>query len=300
MLGRILDIVAIQAAPHPLGTPFAVFADEARAAVAAHPGLDLLVYPELHLFHAPQADRAEANAALRDAAQPMGGDLDHALAALAAELGVTLVPGTLCEAGPMGELFNTARVYGACGTVLASYRKIFPWRPSEPYDPGSGWVVFDLPGKGRIGLTICYDAWFPEATRQVAWLGAELVLNLVKTTTHDRAQELILARAAAITNQIFLLSVNCAGPIGMGDSLLVGPEGEVLAQSSGSAPGVIRAAIDLERVAQVRDHGTCGENRMWSQFRPGEARIALPAYGGHIDPANWNPTHRTPDEKAKP
>jgi predicted amidohydrolase len=287
-LARLLDILAVQAAPHPIGTPFSTFAAEARTAVAAHSGLDLLVFPELHLFHAPYAAQAEASLALRAAAQPLPGAIDSAFSALAAELGVTLIPGTFCEAGPNGELFNTARVYGADGKVLASYRKVFPWRPREPYDPGQDWVTFDLPGKGRIGLTICYDAWFPEATRQVAWLGAELVVNLVKTTTPDRAQELILARAAAISNQIALLSVNCAGPVGKGDSLLAGPEGEILAQCAGAQPGTIRATVDFDRIADVRHHGTCGENRVWAQFRPGDACIPLPAYNGHIDPATWD------------
>lgn len=291
-MARRLEILGLQAAPHAIGTPFAGFAGEARAAMAAHPGVDLLVFPELHLFH-PRA-AATANAELRAAARPAGCDLDLALTALAAELGVWLVPGTLCEAGPAGELFNTARVYGPDGRIHAAYRKVFPWRPSEPYDPGAAWVVFDLPGVGRIGLTICYDMWFPEVTRQVAWLGAELVLNLVKTTTPDRAQEQILVRAAAIANQVFVLSVNTAGPVGMGESLLADPEGQVIAACPGTAPGAIHAVLDLDRLGTVRARGTCGENRMWAQFRPGEAPIALPAYNGAIDPATWDPAHRNP------
>ena len=291
MVTRKLEILAMQAAPHALGTPFAAFADEARAALAAYPGTELLVFPELHLFHADEGSIEQRNAALRASAVPLGGELDRALAALAAELGVCLLPGTLCEAGPHGELFNTARVYGPDGTVLATYRKIFPWRPSEPYDPGADFVVFDLPGKGRIGLTICYDAWFPEVTRQVAWMGAEVVLNLVKTTTPDRAQELVLARANAIVNQCYMVSVNCAGPVGEGDSLIVDPEGWVIAAAQGRAPAPLRTSIDLGHAESVRHHGTCGENRLWLHFRPGEARIKLPAYHGYIDPADWAPAN---------
>ena len=283
----MIELLAVQAPPHLLGASFEDFAAEARRLVAENPGVDLLVFPEMHLFHAPHADIAEANAALDAAAEAAGGTLDRALAGLAADLGVTLVPGTVCERGQAGELFNTARVFGPDGAVLASYRKIFPWRPSEPFDPGAEFVVFDMPGKGRVGLTICYDAWFPEVTRQVAWMGAELVLNLVKTTTPDRPQEVILARAAAIANQCALLSLNCAGPVGMGDSLLAGPEGEVIAACEGAAPGTIRAHIDLAHVRAIRLNGTCGTNRVWHHFRAHEAKIALPAYNGHIDPATW-------------
>ncbi|HEY4420347.1 MAG TPA: nitrilase-related carbon-nitrogen hydrolase [Pseudonocardia sp.] len=63
-------------------------------------------------------------------------------------------------------------------------------------------------GLGRVGLSICYDAWFPELTRHLAWMGAEVVVNVVKTTTVDRAHELVLAAANAIVNQVFVISVN--------------------------------------------------------------------------------------------
>ncbi len=72
----------------------------------------------------------------------------------------------------------------------------------------------DLAGIGRVGLNICYDAWFPEVSRQLAWMGAEVILNVVKTTAPDRRQELVLAKANAIVNQVFVVSVNCAGPAG--------------------------------------------------------------------------------------
>ena len=58
-----------------------------------------------------------------------------------------------------------------------------------------------------------------------------MILNLVQTTTPDRAQELVLARANAIVNQVFVVSVNCAGPDGMGRSIVVDPEGAVLAEA---------------------------------------------------------------------
>lgn len=296
---RDLNIVAVQARPHAIGAPFEAFADEARRLVAETPGVELLLFPELHLFHPPGASLEADNAALRAAAQPLDGPLDEALRALAKALGVCLVPGTVCELGPNGEFYNTLPVYDAAGERLAVYRKIFPWRPNEPFDPGDRFVCFDLPGKGRIGLTICYDAWFPEVARQLAWMGAELVLNLVKTTTPDRKQELVLAQANAIFNQVFLLSVNCAGPVGMGQSLLVGPEGENLAALDGAGPGKLHAVIDVAEAEAVRRRGTCGENRMWLQFRPGDRSIALPVYGGRIDPTHWAPPGLSADLGAK-
>lgn len=283
-----LKILCCQARPHRIGAPFAAFAAEARAARAAHPQAQMLVWPELHLFHPGLATIDADNAALRASAQPLGGPLDRALAALAAELGVMLVPGTLVEAGEGGRVFNTMRVYAGDGSVMATYRKVFVWRPSEPYDPGAEWVVLDVPGFGRLGLTICYDAWFPESMRQVAWLGADAVLNLVKTTTGDRPQEKVLARANALVNQVWMVSVNLAGPEGAGGTIVVDPQGDVVAEA-GEAPTQILVTIDRAAVEHTRRDGTCGVNRMWSQFRHDDAPIALPAYGGRIDPAAWDP-----------
>lgn len=59
---------------------------------------------------------------------------------------------------------------------------------------------------------ICYDGWFPEVARGLAWLGAELIVQLAATPTADREQELILARADAIANQVYLMNVNAGRP----------------------------------------------------------------------------------------
>ena len=172
---------------------------------------------------------------------------------------------------------------------MAWYRKIFPWRTYEPFDPGDRFVTFDLGGIGRAGFSICYDAWFPEVTRHLAWMGAEVVLNLVKTTTSDRAQEVLLARANAIVNQVFMVSVNCAGPTGTGQSLIVDPEGVVRVAASGAEHTVLTDVLDLDHVPRVRKFGTAGLSRMWDQFQPGDQPLSLPLYQGNIDPLRWKP-----------
>ena len=73
-------------------------------------------------------------------------------------------------------------------------------------------MTFDIPEVGRIGLSICYDGGFPETCRQLAWMGAEVVLQPSRTTTSDRNQEMVMARANAIFNQIYLVSLNAGSP----------------------------------------------------------------------------------------
>jgi predicted amidohydrolase len=114
------------------------------------------------------------------------------------------------------------------------------------------------------------------------------VVNVVKTTSQDREQELVLARANAIVNQLYVLSVNCAAPAGRGRSIAVDPEGWVLGEA-GLGEDTLIVHYEPERVARVRRTGTSGTNRLWEQFSPDDEPIPLPMYGGRIDPARWAP-----------
>ncbi|MFD2494907.1 carbon-nitrogen hydrolase family protein [Amycolatopsis jiangsuensis] len=285
---RPLPIALAQLPPRPYTHTVASYAREVETLLSAHPDTRLVAFPELHLCGV-EGSATERNGQLNAAAQPLEGSRTRELAQLAGDLGVWLAPGSVCERGDEGQLFNTALVFSPEGQLAGSYRKIFPWRPYEPYHPGDRFVVADLAEFGRIGFSICYDTWFPEVTRHLAWLGAELVLNPVQTTTPDRAQELVLARANAITNQLFVASVNTAGPVGMGDSILVDPEGAVLGHLPGGTPGVLAQTIDLDDVARVRREGTAGFARVWDQFAPDDAPLELPLYQGRIEPGRWRP-----------
>jgi predicted amidohydrolase len=285
---RTLPLIAAQARPRLIGEPVSAFADEVTAALAVQPHSRLVVFPELHLFgdSDPDLQRTEM---LQASAEPLEGPRVKELRQLAADLGIWLVPGSLCERGPEGQLFNTQLVLSPEGELAGYYRKVFPWRPFEPYDPGDRFTTVDLAGVGRVGLNICYDAWFPEVSRQLAWMGAEVILNVVKTTTPDRRQELVLAKANAIVNQVFVVSVNCAGPTGKGLSIIVDPEGNTLAEAPDDAPVLLMAELDLAAVEHVRTHGTENLNRPWSQFRDGEDAVELPVYQGRISPSTWAP-----------
>ena len=149
------------------------------------------------------------------------------------------------------------------GRLVAAYRKVFPVAAVRGLGTGGGLgSTFDVPEIGRFGLSICFDSWFPESTRQLGWLGADIVLNLVKTVGEDRAQEVVLAQANAIVNQVYFLSVNAAGPVGAGRSVYVDPDGRVIAERPDAAPAVTIVEIDPDKVREVREHGTVGLNRL--------------------------------------
>ena len=68
-------------------------------------------------------------------------------------------------------------------------------------------------------------------------------------------------------------------------------------QAPSEAPAILTDVIDLDEVERVRTYGTCGLNRLWSQFRTGDAVLDLPAYGGSIDPQTWEPGSALAKEK---
>lgn len=259
---------------------------EVKDVLASFPATRLIVFPELHLTN-PSDGFAEGGTRFGEL-EAIDGARSAKLGAIARAHGIWLIPGSVAEADD-GVVFNTMPVYAPDGKLAATYRKIFPWRPYEPSRAGNQIVSFDIPGIGRVGLTICYDAWFPEIHRQLAWDGCDVIINVVLTPTIDREQELVLARANAIVNQVFIASVNAATPSGVGQSLIVDPEGRVRSHAVGAEPCVITDVLRLNTVDEVRADGTAGLNRVWNQFDVPDAGepIELPIYGGRITPATW-------------
>lgn len=279
---RPLSIAALQTAPierDPDAT-LALLAKRTRAIAATVPHVQLVLVPELHLSAPPRLLEEHSGYAAR-AATPIPGPRTDALADIARESGVWLVPGSLYEQADDGRIHNTALAFAPDGELVARYRKVFPWQPHETCAPGSEFVTFDIPDVGRIGLAICYDGSFPETFRQLAWLGAEVVLQVNLTTTGDREQELVMARANAIFNQLYVVSLNASEPAGVGRSISVDPEGLVRA-STGSGEELLTDVLDLDAVERVRRFGTAGVSRMWDQMTREGGGIDFPMYGGSV------------------
>ena len=277
---RLLPLIAVQTSPVPwdLEATWAQYEREVRGLRAEFPATRLILHPELFLAALGPATMPRPAAAARTRiAEPIPGPLTDRLCALAKELDVWLVPGSLYERGEAG-IHNTMIAIAPDGTIRAKYRKVFPWRPFEKVVPGNEFVVFDMEDVGRIGIMICYDGWFPEVSRHLAWMGAEVILQPSLTTTSDRPQELVLARANAIVNQVFVVNVNAGSP-GLGGSLIVDPEGHDL-QVAGQGEVFMTEVLDLDAVTRVREHGTVAMSRMWAQLADQAGDVSLPLYGG--------------------
>jgi deaminated glutathione amidase len=231
--------------------------------MARYPWVQMVVFSELAAF-----------GPLPQYAQALPGPAEATFQAMAARHGVWLLPGSLYEKSG-GKIYNTAPVIDPSGAVVARYRKMFPFRPYEQATtPGQDFVVFDVPAVGRFGVSICYDMWFPETTRTLAAMGAEVILHPTLTDTIDRDIELAISRASAAQNQCFWFDINGLAAGGVGRSLVVGPSGDVLHQAGGEEE-VIPLEIDLDRVRRERDVGLRGLGQPLKSFRDRSVDFAV-------------------------
>jgi predicted amidohydrolase len=239
-------------------------AAEIRTAKARLPWLDMIVLSELCAYGAST-----------EFAEDEGGPAEQSFARLAREVELWLIPGShFVREGD--RMFNTALVISPAGEIRARYRKMFPFVPYEKgVASGSTFCVFDIAGAGRFGLTICYDIWFAETTRTLAWMGAEALINPSLTNTIDRDVELAIARASAATNQLYVFNVNGAGRQGFGRSIVCGPGGEVMHQA-GSGHELFAVEFDLDSVVRVRERGWQGLGQPLKSFR--DSTMQFPPY----------------------
>jgi deaminated glutathione amidase len=227
---------------------------------AAGDGATLIVLPEKWTAMGSEED-------LRAGAQTLDGAAVGWSRAIARELGVDLVVGSILERVPgQAKLANTCVHVGPDGEVMAAYRKIHMfdvevdgrvYQESALEQPGEEIVVSHTAGGVELGLSICYDLRFPELYRILAVRGARiLTLPAAFTLATTREHWETLVRARAIENQAFVIAANQVGehPAAQhsgGRSMIVDPWGVVLAQAPDSDCHIV-AELDLERQREVR------------------------------------------------
>ncbi|HSM43029.1 MAG TPA: carbon-nitrogen hydrolase family protein [Afifellaceae bacterium] len=200
-------------------------------------------------------------------AQPFPNEAIEQFQEAARRYGIWLIPGSMFEKADDGKIYNTSVVLDPNGAIVARYSKMFPFRPYEAgVEAGTEFCVFDVPQIGRFGLSICYDIWFPETTRQLTSQGVEVLLHPVLTGTTDRDAEIAIARATAAQFQCYVFDVNGLAAGGVGRSLVVDPSATVLHQSAGQED-IFPIEVDLDQVRRQREFGLKGLGQVLKSFR---------------------------------
>ncbi|HXT30811.1 MAG TPA: nitrilase-related carbon-nitrogen hydrolase [Vicinamibacterales bacterium] len=250
--------------------------DAAVAGAAPFLPVRLIVFPEF--AHAapiyPTVDQLRQHLAV-----PIPNEHTARLQAKAREHDVYIQSGSMIEADPRWPdvLFNTTCLIGPEG-ILYKYRKVNPWIPYEvhasPHDLDDYdeplFPVADTP-IGRIGCAICYDWLFPEAIRQLAANGAEVLLRVSAYMDPWGATEpmnwwTIVNRCRALENTAYVVAANQGASLKHyppyswpGGSQIVDFDGRMLAEASpGPGERIVVAPIDISAVrherAQRRGH----------------------------------------------
>ena len=240
---------------------FAPTADEAAnlasiaalAETAAARGAHVVVFPEYSSYFVDPFD-----ASLLEHAQPVDGPFTAALTALAARLRLHIVAGLL-ESTLDGRHVRNAVVAVNPSGVVAAYRKLhlydaFGQRESDWVQPGELGTpeTFEVGGL-RFGLMTCYDVRFPEVGRVLADAGADVFLvpaEWVRGPLKEQHWRTLL-HARAIENTVFVAAADHPPPLGIGNSMIVDPQGVEIA-AIGTATDVAIAHLDVEAVARVR------------------------------------------------
>lgn len=189
-----------------------------------------------------------------------------AFCALARELKVWLLIGSLSIRLSDQKVANRSFVIDSSGEVVATYDKIHmfdvdlpggeSYRESKNFEAGDKAVVVQLPW-AKLGMSVCYDLRFPNLYRSLAKNGAQILsVPAAFTQVTGEAHWHILLRARAIETGCFVIApaqggTHENGRKTYGHSLIVAPWGEILSEAD-QEPGLIVADLDLNRVADAR------------------------------------------------
>jgi formamidase len=165
---------------------------------------------------------------------------------------------SLMEHNPRGNPHNTGIVIDDKGSIRLYYRKLHPWVPVEPWEPGDlGIPVIDGPNGCRLALIICHDGMFPEMAREAAYKGAEVMLRTAGYTAPIREAWRFTNQANSFQNLMVTANVCMCGSDGtfdsMGEGMIVNFDGSILAHGhSGRPDEIITAEVRPDLVREAR------------------------------------------------
>ncbi|MCJ2082614.1 formamidase [Methylobacterium sp. J-090] len=167
---------------------------------------------------------------------------------------------SIMEFNPHGNPYNTGLIIDDRGAVKLTYRKMHPWVPVEPWEPGDlGIPVIEGPKGAKLGLIICHDGMFPEMARECAYKGAEIMIRTAGYTAPIRDSWRFTNQANAFSNLMVTANVCLCGSDGafdsMGEGMICNFDGAVIAHgTTGRVDEIITAEVRPDLVREARIH----------------------------------------------
>lgn len=167
---------------------------------------------------------------------------------------------SIMEYNPGGNPYNSGIIIDDLGELRLYYRKLHPWVPVEPWEPGDlGIPVIEGPKGCKLGLIICHDGMFPEMAREAAYKGAEIMLRTAGYTAPIRQSWRFTNQANSFHNLMVTANVCMCGSDGtfdsMGEGMIVNFDGSIIAEgTTGRVDEIITAEVRPDLVREARAH----------------------------------------------
>lgn len=166
---------------------------------------------------------------------------------------------SIMEFNPRGNPFNSGIILDDHGELQLYYRKLHPWVPVEPWEPGDlGIPVCRGPKGSTLALIICHDGMFPEMARESAYRGAEIMIRTAGYTAPIRQSWKFTNQSNAFCNLMVTASVCLCGSDGtfdsMGEGMFVNFDGTVVAEGGGRPDEIITCEVRPDLVREARRH----------------------------------------------
>jgi formamidase len=166
---------------------------------------------------------------------------------------------SIMEYNPGGNPFNSGLIIDDQGAVKLYYRKLHPWVPVEPWEPGNIGVPVCIGPKGAVlSLIICHDGMFPAMAREAAYKGAEIILRTAGYTAPIRHAWKITNQANAFQNLAQTASVCLCGTDdsfdSMGEGMFCDFDGTVMVEGSHRPDEIITCEMRPDLVREARIH----------------------------------------------
>jgi formamidase len=166
---------------------------------------------------------------------------------------------SIMEYNPEGNPYNSGLIIDDRGEVKLFYRKLHPWVPVEPWEPGDLGVPVCTGPKGAIlSLVICHDGMFPEMAREAAYKGAEIIIRTAGYTAPIRHAWRVTNQSNAFQNLAQTASVCLCGTDGtfdsMGEGMFCDFDGTILVEGSHRPDEIITCEMRPDLVREARTH----------------------------------------------
>ena len=224
----------------------------------------LVAFPEFLMAFSPGN---QSPAELAELAEAIDGRFVESLSDAARNHGIQILATIYEKCNVENRVYDTSLWINGVGKIVSIYRKLhlydaLGFKESDKFAAGTELTPLIETDIGRIGMMICYDLRFPELSRLLTLMGAEILVSPSGWVQGDMKVEhwQTMVRARALENGCYVIAPDQVGNIYIGHSMIVDPFGRVVTDI-GERQGLEIVDLDLSLVGEVREKLPLLKNR---------------------------------------